>query len=642
MQITMWVMIIAYVSWIGLFCIQEIKSCEPVEENTNWKLSKTFNVTLTSKTQRFIWNLNNEVVSDCYVNENCINDPQTNWFKSFITHHNNVLSVELNIFNVTRLNPWKNSEGTWLLQMSTFTPRKEEKSTVFSCFLNVYKKVNHLDCQLLELKDHIMLQCKTHRRYPTVRGTVSVSVNGKPMKSLQHQNFECTHRQPYNNPVYFDSDCRLKIYEINKGQYVFNINLYPNVTNTAKDTLFGKSISHFYTLETVPEPVIELEKLNSKFKPYYSSLNSKYFNLDEGLYSIRCLINETTSTLKLECDQPLLSLNNGVNVLNISRIRNSVLCKCEASHERVLYESNSTFVLINVLYPPTIQSFLVNGENVNTLIVNKSEVLNFACEAKGTSFQQLKLIKDEINHFLLQSANSKFLHWKKNSECKDTGLYSCIANFTKDEIIRSVQIYVLCPFHLTHPEKNNTVYYGRKQNKIIITIEVYGYPKPTQYMLVKNKTHVFIRNGNSETHNNSLYSIEFVRNISAHGVVLLTFKELQNSDFTEMNLHIGNGNGRSLVYNFSIKGESYFESFLNIVIGLGVSLVTLILICGIWIFKNKISQNLLHRKKGMETKSIEGVVAEEEDNIYLDVIEDNIYLDVIDPYELTNEIEEIE
>lgn len=106
---------------------------------------------------------------------------------------------------------------------------------------------------------------------------------------------------------------------------------------------------------------------------------------------------------------------------------------------------------------------------------------------------------------------------------------------------------------MTYPERNNTVYHGRRQGKLIIKIEVYGYPQPIKYVLYINETRVFIMDYNSKTLNQSLYTIEYVDTLSPHGFVILTLTDIKDSDFTEMNLHIDNGNGASLVYRFSIK-----------------------------------------------------------------------------------------
>ncbi|XP_059160108.1 uncharacterized protein LOC131943841 [Physella acuta] len=626
--ITMLMKTCVYISWIGLFYIQEIKACQPAEEKNLWKLSKNLNIILKSENQRFKLYLNDQFVSDCYVNHYCLITPKSKWFNSSITHNNNVLTFDLNISNVTRIRPWDNAEGTWLLQMVTLNGRKEEKTTVFSCLLKVYTKISHLDCLIETSEDHLQLRCKTYKIYPTAVGFVSVSINGKPIQNL---NFECSHTQLHGSPVYFDADCKIKVKINTAGQYVFNVTLYPNVTNTVKDVVFGKSISHFYDYEILPEPVIELIRLNSQVR--YNSRNSNNIKVEEGLYNINCIFNATTSAVKLECLQTQFSINDEMKILNISRSQTSIRCKCEASHVRLLYENYTTIIMINVLYAPTIKSFQVNGKNVKSLTVNTFEALNFACETKGNPTPEVKLYKEDLTTFMLQSSKSKFLDWKMNSDCKDTGLYKCVANYTEHEAISSVQINVLCPFQMTYPEKNNTVYHGKRQGRLIIKIEVYGYPQPLKYLLYINETRVFIMDVNLKTLNQSLYTIEYVVTLSPHGCVILTLTDIQDSDFTEMKLHIDNGIGASLVYMFTIKADSIFESFLKVIIEIGVGSVSLLvfLVFGIWIFKYITSYDLLKKSKDIGMKR-DFAVAEE----------DNIYIDAIDPYELINEYEVVE
>lgn len=88
----------------------------------------------------------------------------------------------------------------------------------------------------------------------------------------------------------------------------------------------------------------------------------------------------------------------------------------------------------------------MNGKNVKTMTVNKSEAMNFDCEARGNPTPEVKLYKKDITPFILQSLNNKCVDWKMNSDCKDTGFYSCVANHTEHYAISSVKINVLCKF----------------------------------------------------------------------------------------------------------------------------------------------------------------------------------------------------
>lgn len=105
------------------------------------------------------------------------------------------------------------------------------------------------------------------------------------------------------------------------------------------------------------------------------------------------------------------------------------------------------------------------------------------------------------------------------------------------------------PLKLKYPETNASIYFGRIHEDFSIQIELFGYPSPKRYWLIKNQTYKIEINHRDDT--NSFYKIEYKHAVPPYGAIVLTIINLQKTDLTNVSVFIDNSVG-VLVYSFSI------------------------------------------------------------------------------------------
>lgn len=97
---------------------------------------------------------------------------------------------------------------------------------------------------------------------------------------------------------------------------------------------------------------------------------------------------------------------------------------------------------------PRIKSFLVNREMSHTTTLNKSSILNFICEAEGNPPPALMLYLEQPRRVPLLQSNNATLVWEKDVDCNDTGVYFCLASRNSVEVMKSINISILCKLAL--------------------------------------------------------------------------------------------------------------------------------------------------------------------------------------------------
>ncbi|CAL1532940.1 unnamed protein product, partial [Lymnaea stagnalis] len=103
----------------------------------------------------------------------------------------------------------------------------------------------------------------------------------------------------------------------------------------------------------------------------------------------------------------------------------------------------------------------------------------------GFPIPQLKLFNGPI---LLQEnlALHEELHWSQTMTCETFNTFTCSALQEDSALQKNISIYSTCSPQLKYPHINKTIMEVKENTTVSIVIEIYGYPFPQNYTLIKN------------------------------------------------------------------------------------------------------------------------------------------------------------
>ncbi|XP_059177967.1 uncharacterized protein LOC131957247 [Physella acuta] len=229
----------AYIDVIEEVDMRLVSSCEPSEEGTPWTHTSHLDLT-TQPDSVFSWSLNQEHVSECSANSNCLNSAFKDWFQSSVQSDGRSVTVNLTIFNTTRWPDVKNADGVWSLGMSQVDIYTAD--VIFTCHLKVYYKPRDVTCTVEAKKNELHIQCTTVKVYPAAKCFFSMIIDGNPV----HQLYTVTYRHTQlpgspGTPEYFSTQCSITVPVVAEGHYELRVTVYPNVTDRDKDGTYGEN-----------------------------------------------------------------------------------------------------------------------------------------------------------------------------------------------------------------------------------------------------------------------------------------------------------------------------------------------------------------------------------------------------------------
>ncbi|CAL1532937.1 unnamed protein product [Lymnaea stagnalis] len=146
--------------------------------------------------------------------------------------------------------------------------------------------------------------------------------------------------------------------------------------------------------------------------------------------------------------------------------------------------------------------------------------------------------------------------------CQSFNLFTCSASQNGNNSTKNMTVYAMCPPQLTKESKATLVVDAELYKQISIALEIYGYPEPKKYTIVKNGalvTHFyFVVHGSTSSY---LYNIAYTLTISPYGLVNLSFVILDHSDFTTYILIVDNNGSQALNYTFLVQEAVTVSSF---------------------------------------------------------------------------------
>ncbi|XP_055866810.1 uncharacterized protein LOC106051146 [Biomphalaria glabrata] len=289
--------------------------------------------------------------------------------------------------------------------------------------------------------------------------------------------------------------------------------------------------------------------------------------LENKVYSLECRAlggMPPVSNITVSCGNITASTQSGkifTSPVTFTRNMTGQHCTCKAHHVTGYYDNNTSTLLQNILFQPSIVSFYI----FNTIIENGS-FAQFLCETDGNPAPNIYLFKRK--EIKAQNSSGYFLFYNKSMSCKDAGNYLCLANNERDfnsVETKEVTLYVKCPLQLTSEE--NVKNFSLQTGQILsYNFTVYGYPEPDKFTILKS----------GQVTNNIIVTASLLE--PPYTTVHLELARLKSEDFGSYSLVIFQNGLERLFLNFVITEENNLETNINIAAAVGGSIAAFVLL----------------------------------------------------------------
>ncbi|XP_055865540.1 uncharacterized protein LOC106074315 isoform X8 [Biomphalaria glabrata] len=276
---------------------------------------------------------------------------------------------------------------------------------------------------------------------------------------------------------------------------------------------------------------------------------------------------------------------------DVTQKDNGALCSCTIDS---LYCSQKRTVqsAVNVSYFSGIDRFTVQGFETPQE-VKENEQLTFICitQCNPKPNIMLKTKNDEVaelrNGDRITFTETTSGIWEYRLEvaavsCADTGNYTCYAEnlITATHLTKTSEIIVRCPFKVANEEVVQRKFIGYLDKTAVVSVNVYGYPLPKNFQLLR---------GSNESVDQNQFSFTYTEIAKPNILVNLKIYNLREDNFTTYTMIINNAEGQ-LQYQFSIikdpttssNGDS--DTMITAVSVVIVLAVLIIVITGICIY----------------------------------------------------------
>ncbi|XP_046563057.1 protein turtle homolog B-like isoform X2 [Haliotis rubra] len=212
----------------------------------------------------------------------------------------------------------------------------------------------------------------------------------------------------------------------------------------------------------------------------------------------------------------------------------SYRCQPYNTHGR----SDSVTVSVDVQYPANISTFTVNSHS-GSVTVNESDEVILRCQIDSNPKSAIRLLNGTEE--LTRADNSVTAIYRlESADCRQRGNYSCTAtNNIGAAVTQKVELLVRCPPRLDDSISKQLKFPARLGGDVTLSVSVLAYPLPTFTWSRSNSTSQDV-NGSSSP----------VSDISVTARLHLT--DLQQQDFGDYNLSVGNGVGSPVTYTVSV------------------------------------------------------------------------------------------
>ncbi|CAL1532936.1 unnamed protein product, partial [Lymnaea stagnalis] len=153
-----------------------------------------------------------------------------------------------------------------------------------------------------------------------------------------------------------------------------------------------------------------------------------------------------------------------------------------------MWKGHMTFYKPNVLYTSAIHNLTVNGVTNITFILEENTHILLSCHVDGNPVSEIQLYNGP--YLLIRKSDDKepiSLHTSHYMTCNSFNTFTCVAIQPHTKVNRSVELYTECPIRLKQLIANVTTQLESHIGSLVaILIDIYGYPKPIYYGIIKS------------------------------------------------------------------------------------------------------------------------------------------------------------
>ncbi|CAL1529481.1 unnamed protein product [Lymnaea stagnalis] len=426
-------------------------------------------------------------------------------------------------------------------KFSVAVNHKNFRSSIASTVLNVTSKINVPNCDLPRLSNdstRLDLRCRTNLVYPQLQCDFNTWTN-KMVRNVSGEVNYSTSLALSSTPIGYLSECQMNvnISQIGPGSHEFQVTMSTNSSSNA--TVTGQVTPPFQLgLPTV--------RLSDECVHKANSLHGKVWSN----FTCLCLLDSPG----MPSGSLVWSVNNVVRpeaavTAFFSDVVNKVKYVC-IPETPLQANISGVELIISVPRTPSIVSFTANSSSEDTAI-NLNDHLSFRCDADGLPSPTILFGKNHGQETTINGSNP--LPMQFNS-CLNTGQYCCtVENSTSYKVeSKCLSVFVRCPQVLENT--THTTIIARQGDKVNLTISVYGYPTPNEFVLSKTA------GTGREVISPSRYLVTYTELTSPYGSILLEMSIRQAGDFANYMLSVGNGVGDKQNAYFSVIKERTHNS----------------------------------------------------------------------------------